>query len=180
MNGDGRINDADKTIIGNPTPKFTFGFGGNFSYKKFELSYQFFGVQGNDIFNIARSILESSGRAFSKSSTVVNAWKGEGTSNSIPRPIVTDPNSNTRLASHYVEDGSFIRLKNIQLGYTLPVKAVQNLQLYVAVQNAFVLTKFKGIDPEVGLDDNNSAIAGIYQDLYPQPRTLTVGLKCAF
>lgn len=180
LNGDGRINDADKTIIGNPTPKFTFGFGGNFSYKKFELSYQFFGVQGNDIFNIARSILESSGRAFSKSSTVVNAWKGEGTSNSIPRPIVTDPNSNTRLASHYVEDGSFIRLKNIQLGYTLPVKAVQNLQLYVAVQNAFVITKFKGIDPEVGLDDNNSAIAGIYQDLYPQPRTLTVGLKCAF
>ena len=154
--------------------------GGNFTYKRFDLSYQFFGVQGNDIFNIARSILESSGRAFSKSSTVVNAWKGEGTSNSIPRPIVTDPNSNTRLASHYVEDGSFIRLKNIQLGYTLPVKAVQNLQLYLAVQNAFVITKFKGIDPEVGLDDNNSAIAGIYQDLYPQPRTLTVGLKCAF
>jgi TonB-linked SusC/RagA family outer membrane protein len=180
LNGDGRINDADKTIIGNPTPKFTFGIGGNFSYKRFDLSYQFYGVQGNDIFNIARSILESSGRAFSKSSTVVNAWKGEGTSNSIPRPIVTDPNSNTRLASHYVEDGSFIRLKNIQLGYKLPVKTVQSLQLYVAVQNAFVITNFKGIDPEVGLDNNNSAIAGIYQDLYPQPRTVTIGLKCAF
>ncbi len=144
------------------------------------MNFQFFGVQGNDILNVARSILESSGRAFNKSSTVVNAWNGPGTSNSIPRPIVTDPNSNTRLSSHLVEDGSFLRLKNIQLAYTPPVRGINKLQVYVAMQNAFVLTKFTGIDPEVGLDNNNSAIAGIYQDLYPQVRTTSLGVRCNF
>ncbi|WP_247236658.1 TonB-dependent receptor [Telluribacter sp. SYSU D00476] len=180
LNGDGRITDADKTIIGDPNPKFTFGLGGNFSYKRFDLNLQFFGVQGNDIFNVARSILESSGRAFNKSSTVVNAWSGPGTSNTIPRPIITDPNSNTRLGSHLIEDGSYVRLRNIQLGYTIPVKAVQSLQVYLAVQNAFIWTKFSGIDPEVGLDSNNSAIAGVYQDLYPQARTTSLGVRCNF
>uniref|UniRef100_UPI00359350CE SusC/RagA family TonB-linked outer membrane protein n=1 Tax=Persicitalea sp. TaxID=3100273 RepID=UPI00359350CE len=180
LNGDGRINDADKSIIGNPNPKFTYGLGGNFAYKRFDMNFQFFGVQGNDIMNVARSILESSGRAFNKSSTVVNAWNGPGTSNSIPRPIVTDPNSNTRLSSHLVEDGSYLRLKNIQLAYSLPVKGINKLQVYVAMQNAFVLTKFTGIDPEVGLDNNNSAVAGIYQDLYPQVRTTSLGVRCNF
>lgn len=180
LNGDGRINDADKSIIGNPNPKFTFGLGGNFSYKRFDMNFQFFGVQGNDIMNVARSILESSGRAFNKSSTVVNAWNGPGTSNDIPRPIVTDPNSNTRLSSHLVEDGSFIRLKNLQLAYTLPIRGIQKLQVYAAMQNVFVLTKFTGIDPEVGLDNNNSSAAGIYQDLYPQVRTSSLGVRCNF
>ena len=86
-------------------------------YKRFDLNFQFFGVAGNDILNIARSQLEASGRAYNKSVSTVNAWSGEGTSNSIPRPIKTDPNQNIILSDHLVEDGSYLRLKTMQVGY---------------------------------------------------------------
>ncbi|GAB3325957.1 TonB-dependent receptor [Larkinella ripae] len=185
LNGDGKIDESDKTIIGNPTPAFTYGFGGDASYKNFDLSLQFFGVSGNDILNLNRTSLESSGRAWNKIETVTGAWSGPGTSNSIPRPILSDPNLNSRVASHLVENGSYLRLKNIQLGYTITGAGLKKLgvssaRVYLAVQNAFVLTKFSGVDPEVGLDDNNSARAGIYNDLYPQARTSSLGIKLDF
>ncbi|RAK00514.1 TonB-linked SusC/RagA family outer membrane protein [Larkinella arboricola] len=185
LNGDGKIDESDKTIIGNPTPSFTYGFGGEASYKKFDLSLQFFGVSGNDILNLNRTSLESSGRAWNKIETVTGAWSGPGTSNSIPRPILSDPNLNSRVASHLVENGSYLRLKNIQLGYTISGAGLKKLgvssaRVYLAVQNAFVLTRFSGVDPEVGLDDNNSARAGIYNDLYPQARTSSLGIRLDF
>jgi TonB-linked SusC/RagA family outer membrane protein len=185
LNGDGKIDESDKTIIGNPTPKFTYGIGGDVSYRNFDLSLQFFGVSGNDILNLNRTSIESSGRAWNKVESVVDAWHGPGTSNSIPRPILSDPNLNSRVASHLVENGSYLRLKNIQLGYTIKGAGLKKLgvngaRVYIAIQNAFVLTKFSGVDPEVGLDDNNSARAGIYNDLYPQARTSSIGLKLDF
>ncbi len=185
LNGDGRIDSDDKTIIGNPVPNFTYGFGGVMKYKQFDMNFQFFGVQGNDILHIARSQLEASGRAYNKSSTVVNAWSGPGTSNEIPRPHLQDPNQNIRIGDHLVEDGSFLRLRTLQIGYNLPegvLKAMNmsHARVYVAGQNLFVLTAFTGNDPEVGLDENSSARAGIYQDLYPQVRNWSVGVNLSF
>jgi hypothetical protein len=149
------------------------------------MSFQFFGVQGNDILNIGKSIRESSGRAFNKSSTVVNAWNGPGTSNTIPRPITTDPNQNVRVGTHLVENGSYLRLRYLQIGYSLPSTLLERIGLskarvYVSGQNIFTITGYSGNDPEVGFDGNNTAANGIDQDLYPQPRTYSLGLSVGF
>jgi TonB-linked SusC/RagA family outer membrane protein len=185
LDGDGQITPADKEITGNPIPDFTYGFGGAMQYKRFDMNFQFFGVAGNDILNVARSQLEASGRAYNKSVSAVNAWSGEGTSNSIPRPIRTDPNQNIILSDHLIEDGSYLRLKTMQIGYNFSPDLVSRIglstaRLYLSGQNLFVITKFSGIDPEVGFDENNSAVAGIYQDLYPQVRTLSLGINVSF
>jgi len=185
LDGDGRITTNDRQIIGNPVPNFTYGINGNINYGAFDLSVQFFGVQGNDILNISRSILESSGRAFNKSSTVVNAWNGPGSSNSIPRPIVTDPNQNVRVGTHLVEDGSYLRLRNLQIGYNLPQLflerlGINNTRIYVAGQNLLTITNYSGNDPEIGFDSNKTAANGIDQDLYPQARTYSAGINIGF
>ncbi|MGD1893250.1 MAG: SusC/RagA family TonB-linked outer membrane protein [Cyclobacteriaceae bacterium] len=182
LNDDGRVDNDDKEVVGSPIPKFTYGFGGNLGYGNFDLNFQFFGVHGNDIFNIARSQLEASGRAYNKSSAVLDAWSGPGTSNTIPRPHLQDPNQNIILGDHLIEDGSYLRLRTLQLGYNMPQSllepiGISSARLYVSGQNIFVLTKFTGIDPEVGFDENNSAVAGIYQDLYPQVRTWSIGVN---
>ena len=185
LNGDGRISDDDKTIIGSPVPDFTYGINGTMQYGAFDVSFQLFGVQGGDILNIGRSIRESSGRAFNKSSTVVNAWNGPNTSNSIPRPIVTDPNQNVRVGTHLLEDGSYLRLRNIQLGYNVPFTLLDRIGLsrarvYLAGQNLLTLTDYSGNDPEVGFDGNDTAANGIDQDLYPQARTYSIGVNIGF
>ena len=185
LNGDGRITGDDRQIIGSPVPDFSYGVNGNLQYGNFDLNFQLFGVQGNDVLNLGRSIRESSGRAFNKSSTVVNAWNGPGTSNTIPRPIVTDPNQNVRVGTHLVEDGSFLRLRNLQLGYNLPQTMLSTLGIsqfraYIAAQNLLTFTNYSGNDPEIGFDGNNTAANGIDQDLYPQARTYTIGVNVSF
>ncbi|NND32010.1 MAG: SusC/RagA family TonB-linked outer membrane protein [Saprospiraceae bacterium] len=185
LNGDGVVTNADKEVVGSPIPDFTYGFGGTMQYKQLDLNFQFSGVQGNDIFHIARSQLQASGRAYNKSSSVVNAWSGPGTSNDIPRPHLQDPNQNIILGDHLIEDGSYLRLRTLQLGYHIPQTVLEPIgissaRIYLGGQNVFVLTKFTGIDPEVGLDENNSAAAGIYQDLYPQVRNWSFGINVGF
>lgn len=185
LDGDGRITSDDRKIIGSPVPDFTYGINGNLQYGAIDLNFQLFGVQGNDILNIGRSIRESSGRAFNKSSTVVNAWNGPGTSNSIPRPIVTDPNQNVRVGTHLVEDGSYLRLRNIQIGYHIPETllariGVSRARAYLAGQNLLTFTGYSGNDPEIGFDSNNTAANGIDQDLYPQARTYSLGINIGF
>lgn len=185
LNQDGTITDDDKTIIGNPVPDFSYGINGSLRYGAVDLSFQFFGLKGNDILNLSRSIMESSGRAWNKSSTMVNAWHGPGTSNTIPRAIVTDPNQNVRVGSHLVEDGSYLRLRNIQIGYNVPGAILDKMKIsrariYVAGQNLLTFTGYSGNDPEVGFDSNNSAANGIDLDLYPQARTYSVGVNVGF
>lgn len=185
LDGDGRITSADRTIIGNPVPDFTYGVNAMVQYGAVDLSFQIFGLKGNDILNLSRSILESSGRAWNKSSSVVHAWNGPGTSNSIPRAIVTDPNQNVRVGSHLVEDGSYLRLRNIQIGYNFPGALLEKIKIsrarvYLAGQNLLTITGYSGNDPEVGFDSNNSAANGIDLDLYPQARTYSFGVNIGF
>jgi len=185
LDGDGRITGDDRQIIGSPVPDFTYGINANFRYGAIDMSLQFFGVQGNEVLNLARSIRESSGRSFNKSVTVVNAWNGPGTSNTVPRPIVTDPNQNVRVGTHLVEDGSFLRLRQLQIGYNFPETLLSRIGItqaraFLAGQNLLTFTKYSGNDPEIGFDGNNTAANGIDQDLYPQARTYSVGLNISF
>src|SRR5690606_29106016 len=138
--------------IGNPWPDFTYGINGNFQYRQFDLSLAFQGVYGNDIVGAWKYFTQGS-NFYNYDLEMLNSWNGEGSSNSIPRLNVNDPNDNLRIASYYIEDGSFLRLKHLHLGYALPKgtsKHIQKLRLYVTGQNLLTLSKYPGFDPEIG------------------------------
>lgn len=179
LNGDGVITDSDRKFIGNPNPNFTFGITNTLNYKGFDLSFFVQGVQGNDVYNLNRYITESALYSTTNGTTrILNRWTGPGTSNDIPRAINGDPNNNLRVSTHYIEDGSYVRLKNLTLGYTLPqsilgrISATQ-LRVYFTAQNLITLTKYTGFDPEV-------SASGVDLGIYPQTRVLMGGLNIGF
>ena len=180
LNGDGVITAAgDRTFIGNPNPDFTYGVTNNLAYKGFDLSFFIQGVQGNDVYNLNRFITESAlYGANNGSKRVLSRWTGPGTSNDVPRAIDSDPNNNLRVSTHFVEDGSYVRLKNLTLGYTLPASilsrvAASQVRLYVTAQNLVTLTRYTGYDPEV-------SPAGIDLGIYPQARVFMGGINIGF
>jgi hypothetical protein len=186
INNDKIVNADDRTKIGSPIPDFTYGFSFNIGYKDFNLDVLFSGTQGNDIFNANKMNLEASGEQnFNKSKTVINAWNGEGSSNTIPRAIITDPNQNKRPSDIYVEDGSYLRLRNIRLGYNLPKVIlskinISDMNIYISGQNLLTFTKYSGFDPEVGNYNGGNTAAGIDTDIYPQSRSFHVGTVINF
>jgi TonB-dependent starch-binding outer membrane protein SusC len=177
---DGRISPEDRTMIGNPTPDWTFGLNANFDYKNFDLSFLVIGSYGNDVFNgIRRRDLNNT----NLSTDMLDRWTGEGTSNTIPRFSFSDPNRNNRISDLYIEDASFVRLKNIQIGYTLPMDLlnrikVQSLRVYVSAENLITLTGYSGADPEIGA--LSSFDIGIDRGIYPQARTFRLGTSISF
>lgn len=178
LNNDGVINQEDRTNIGNPWPDFTYGINGNFRYRQFDLSLAFQGVYGNDIVGAWKYFTQGS-NFYNYDLEMLNSWNGEGSSNSIPRLNVNDPNDNLRISSYFIEDGSYLRLKHLQLGYTLPsgtIKQIKKLRLYVTGQNLLTLTNYPGFDPEIG-SPGSSLDIGVDRGYYPQPRTITVGLN---
>ena len=203
VNGDGVINNDDATFIGNPEPKFTWGFGNTFSYKGFDLSIQFSGSYGNDVLNYNRRTLEVSGATSNLLKTVMNYAKVEkidangpddyrnyhvtnASSTNQPR-LYTESglNKNNRVSDAFVEDGSYIRLQNISLSYTFPRKWIENafmtnLKVYVNLQNVYTWTEYSGYDPEVGSLWGNSLMNGIDYGRYPSPRMYTFGLTMTF
>ncbi|GAB3582538.1 SusC/RagA family TonB-linked outer membrane protein [Hymenobacter daeguensis] len=179
LNNDGVINADDRTFIGNPNPSFTYGFNNTVTWKGFDLNVFVQGSQGNKIYNQNRYLLESALYGNSSGSTRVLArWTGPGTSNDVPRAIAGDPNQNLRVSTYYMEDGSYLRIKTLTLGYTLP-KAIMDriytkqLRVYVSAQNLLTLTKYSGFDPEVGS-------RGVDLGIYPQPRVFLAGLNIGF
>ena len=178
-NNDGVINADDRTFIGNPNPKFTYGLNNTVSYKGLDLTVFVQGSQGNDIYNQNRYILESALYGNSSGSTrVLGRWTGPGTSNDVPRAIAGDPNNNLRVSSYYIENGSYLRIKTLTLGYALPTSilnrvAAKQLRVYVSAQNLLTLTKYSGYDPEVGS-------RGVDLGIYPQPRVFLAGLNLGF
>ena len=202
LNGDGVINNDDQTFIGNPEPKFTWGFGNTFSYKGFDLTVQFSGSYGNKVLNYGRRTLEVSGSTSNLLTSVLDYARVEkidpngpddyrnyyvvNTSSIQPRLYTSSgKNRNDRVSDAYVEDGSYIRLQNISLSYTFP-KAwlkkiyINNLKLYCNLQNLYTWTKYKGYDPEVGSLWGNALMNGIDYGRYPSPRIYTFGLNVTF
>ena len=175
MNKDGVINAADKTKIGDPFPDFTLGWSMNLDYKNFDFNAFTYASIGNDIY----SAYERNANYSNKYRGVLGRWTGAGTTNDArnPRYSFTDANSNIRVSDRYVEDGSFIKIKNIQLGYTFPAsitkKIFSKLRVYVQVKNAYTFTNYSGFDPEIagGILDS-----GIDRGAYPQARTYAFGL----
>ncbi len=177
LNNDGVINDKDRAIIGNPNPKFTFSLNNTFTYKNFDLTIFLQGSYGNDILNANRMYTESMSVIQNQSTAVLGRWTGAGTSNDMPRAIFGDPNQNSRVSDRYVEDGSYVKLKNINLSYTLP-KGVfgenfKMVKIFVSAQNLVTWTKYSGFDPEVPVN-------GIDNGTYPLTRTVSFGLNVGF
>ncbi len=175
VNGDGVINALDQTKIGDPFPDFTLGWSVNLDYKNFDFSLFTYVSKGNDIYRA----YERNANYSNKFRSVLGRWTGEGSTNDArnPRYSFTDGNSNIRVSDRYVEDGSFIKIKNLQLGYSFPASVTKNifskLRVYVQVKNAFTFTKYTGFDPEISGGILNS---GVDRGAYPQARIYSVGL----
>lgn len=178
LDGSGDINDGDKTKIGKGTPDWTYGFNFQASWKDFDFSMLIAGTIGNDIFDATRRL---DLRYVNLPTEMMDRWHGEGTSNSTPRFTWKNDNDNYRVSDLYIKDGSYMRLKNIQLGYTLPKTLtgkvfVSSLRVYVAAENLLTITGYKGFDPEISYDKS----AGIDRGIYPQARAFTLGFNLNF
>jgi TonB-linked SusC/RagA family outer membrane protein len=177
---DGKITDLDKTQIGNPFPDFTIGWNLGFEYKNIDLSVFTYASVGNDIYRA----YERNAQYSNKFRSILGRWTGAGTTNdaSSPRYSFTDANSNIRVSDRYVEDGSFVKIKNLVLGYTVPTSLYNNkvfskIRLYAQVKNLYTFTKYTGYDPEIpgGILDT-----GVDRGNYPQARTISFGLDLKF
>jgi TonB-dependent starch-binding outer membrane protein SusC len=203
------IDVRDRVDLGSPLPKFTFGFNNTFAYKGFDLGIYLVGSYGNKIFNAMknpngsgladmrsawnnqlkevtnRAVLEPVGTADDNWWNNIDNVRVKNPDTDIPRGTFSDPNENTRVSDRYIEDGSYLRIRNIQLGYTFPTSLTNrikasNLRLYVQVQNAYTFTKYSGFDPEVGQDTWDPNLFGVDNGRYPSPRIYTVGLNFGF
>ncbi|MBC3785448.1 SusC/RagA family TonB-linked outer membrane protein [Spirosoma utsteinense] len=187
-NGDGKIDADDRVNLGSFLPKFQYGFNFSANYSNFDLSLFIQGVQGNKVYNGTRVLTEGMLRLFNSGTGVLQAWTPENTNTSIPRAISGDPNGNTRTSDRFIEDGSYLRLKNLSLGYNLPATTLQGwsrgtlsrARLYVAATNLLTFTKYTGYDPEIGSRTNGTLTNGIDYGQFPQPRTLMAGLQLGF
>ena len=183
INGDGVINDDDRTFIGNPNPKFTYGLNNTFGFMGFDLNIFLQGSQGNDVYNLNRYYLEGGLAAATNAGTIaLDRWTPNNTNTDIPRAVLNDPNQNNRVSSHYVEDGSYMRIKLLTLGYTLPTGLLnsmhsQRIRVYVSAQNLATFTKYNGFDPELGNQGNS---LGIDRGIYPQARVFLAGVNLGF
>ncbi len=180
INGDGKIDAGDRTQIGNPFPKFTLGWNLNLEYKNFDFTAFTYASVGNDLYRA----YERNANYTNKFQDVLDRWTGPNSTNDArnPRYSFTDPNNNSRVSDRFVEDGSFVKIKNMVLGYNLPFKGVKKIfntvRIYTQIKNAFVFTKYSGYDPEVngfGLLDT-----GVDRGSYPQARTYSFGLDIKF
>ena len=178
VNHDGVINDSDKVNLGNGMPDFNFGFTLGFDYKGLDFSVTANAQTGNKIVQTYRNMTTTTANYTTK---ILGRWTGEGTSNSIPR--VTNTNINYQFSDLFIQDGDFLRISNITLGYDfaklLNCKYINQCRLYAQVQNAFTFTKYDGMDPEIGYG-NSGWVSGIDYGYYPRPRTFLFGVNLKF
>ncbi len=213
LNGDGVIDEKDRTNIGSPMPKFTFGWTNTFTYKEFDLSIFLNGSYGNKVYNYLAQTLTHMNSAWANQTKVANdrarlvaidpdkvytgedgIWhwydditniKVENADTSIPRATTADPNDNDRISDRYIEDGSYLRIKNITLGYTFKKELIsrwglQNVRAYVNLQNVATFTHYSGYDPEIGASTQSTNVYGLDNGRYPSPTVYSVGLNVTF
>ncbi len=178
INGDGEIGLADKTIIGNPNPDLYGNIFANVNWKNFTLHVGFNYSWGNDIYNYQRSLLEAGSNFYNQTTAMTNRWRTEGQRTDIPRISYGDPMGNSRFSDRWIEDGSYLRLKTVNLTYKVPVNLswLQGLSIWAEANNLFTLTRYLGNDPETSV--NNAVLyQGIDAGNVALGRTLTLGLK---
>jgi len=195
INHDGKIDGSDETYLGSPIPKFTYSLNYSASYKNFDIGVFFQGVYGNKILNAENIILQGMPRLFNSSTAVLDAWTPSNTNTTIPRAISGDPNDNDRLSDRWIESGSYLRLKNLVIGYTIPTNllkswtgnAISRLKVYVSGQNLLTFTKYTGFDPEVGnktqgqTDGSGANLrSGVDFGQYPAARVFQFGIQAGF
>lgn len=219
INGDGVINEKDKTNIGSPMPKFTFGWTNTFRYKNFDLSIFINGSYGNKVFNYLKMKLTHMNSAWTNQLTDVKnrtilqpidpnkdysagVDRGDGVmvwnwyddisnttvynaNSSLPRLSINDPNDNDAISDRYIENGSYLRLKNITLGYTFPKSLLrkiklESLRVYANIQNLWTITGYDGYDPEIGTSTASVNVMGLDNGRYPSPTTYSFGLNVSF
>jgi TonB-linked SusC/RagA family outer membrane protein len=192
INGDGKVDANDRTSIGSPQPKFFGGLNLDGNYKAWDFNLYFYGSFGNKILNYVESNLESFQKRGSEGVENVsqeyfnNYWTPERPSNRYARPLANDDNTLNSVPSDvWVQNGSFVKLKNVTVGYTLPntllnKASISRLRVYVSSQNLFWITKYSGLDPEVGIQGGNATLNGVDNGTYPSSRTFTVGLNVTF
>ena len=178
INHDGVINDNDKVNLGNGMPDFTYGFSFGFDWKNFDFSVQAYGQSGNKIVQTLRNVGTTTANYTTQ---ILDRWTGEGTSNKIPR--VTNTNINYQFSDLFIQDGDFLRISSIKIGYDfaklLKCRYISQCHLYAQVQNAFTFTKYDGMDPEIGYG-NSGWVSGIDYGYYPRPRTFLMGVNLKF
>ncbi|SHG70693.1 TonB-linked outer membrane protein, SusC/RagA family, partial [Fodinibius roseus] len=180
INDDGVIDQDDRGTIGNPWPDMTYGLNSNFNWEGFDLRLSLQGTLGNDVFASWKTFTQGS-NFYNYDTQMLNAWNGEGTSTTTPRLNTNDPNDNFRASSYLVEDGSYLRLKNLQVGYTIPsgfiLNQINKLRIYLSAQNLLTLTNYEGYDPEVGVIPGAPLNVGVDNARYPISRTVTLGIS---
>ena len=185
------IDDNDRTFIGNSIPPWNFGLNIFANYRQFDFQLGLSGLAGNKIYDYTRIFeLEAMKRPFNQTSDVLKRWRKEGDVTDIPRAVEADPSNNLRNSDRYIKDGSYLRIKNLTIGYTVPLTSnryIDRLRLYVTCQNLFTFTKFDGYDPEVGAEYEyetssynmrRGVLAG--NNFTPVPRTFMIGLQTTF
>jgi TonB-linked outer membrane protein, SusC/RagA family len=180
LNQDGKVTSTDRTYIGDPNPDFTFGLTNSFSWKNFNLSVFLQGSYGNDIFNASRIETEGMYDGKNQSTRVLDRWRIPGQITDVPKA-----GFDLRNSSYFVEDGSYLRVKNVSLGYNVRSNAltrlgINRLQPYVSATNLLTWTNYSGMDPEVNQWGNSGAVQGIDWGTYPQSRTFVVGVNVEF
>ena len=188
LNGDGKIDGSDRTFLGSYIPKFSYGLNWSGTYKNFDFAVYFQGVQGNKVYNGVKVIGQGMLRLFNATTDVLNAWTPQNTNTDVPRAVSGDPNQNTRTSDRFIEDGSYLRLKNVSIGYTFSSESlkkisnnvVSRVRIYVSSQNLLTFTKYSGFDPEVASRGNNLLNNGIDYGQYPQARTVLFGVNLGF
>ena len=189
VNGDGKITADDKTIIGNPHPDFTYGFNVNLGYKNWDLTIFAQGVQGNQIFNYLKYWTDFNTFQGNRSTDMLyNSWKKSGDDALLPR-LNSQDGTSQQISTYFVEDGSFLRIKNVQLTYNIPASILSKIkmssaQIYLQGQNLLTMTKYKGLDPDVNLrtsgNDNQDTHMGIDEGSFPVARSFNVGVRLGF
>lgn len=184
INNDGVINADDRLNLGSFIPKFTYGANFSAGYKNFDFTAFFQGVQGNKVYNGTKVLTQGMLRLFGAGKDVLNAWTPQNTNTNVPRAVDGDPNNNSRTSDRFLEDGSYLRLKVLSVGYTIPAntlgKVVRNARVYVTAQNLLTFTKYTGYDPEVGSRFNTALTSGIDYGQFPQARTFLIGVQVGF
>ncbi|RLD25243.1 MAG: hypothetical protein DRI70_07460 [Bacteroidetes bacterium] len=180
LNNDGILNDNDKQVIGNPEPDFTYGINGYLTYKGIELNVLVTGSYGNDVLNALKPY-SATGEGYynSEKGLLERGWKGENATNSQPMIKAVDQNQNFRYSDYFIEDGSYIRLKNVQLAFNFPDRIltpikIKKAKIYISAENLFTSTSFSGLDPDMG---GSPTVRGIDWGHYPLPKRFTIGLK---